>query len=258
MKKLALAVLGSAFILSSVGFAQSTPYRSPYTSNEVTPATDYFRVNYFSSINAGASYNSAGTGTPLVTVTGATSSDEFIDIVNPGTNGAGSPANGSLCALIYVFDTAEELQECCGCLVTPDQLIELGVQRNLLSNPNQGVVVHSGAIKIISSAPTTAPSTEYQNSVCNASTPNPTPTLREWITHVRSIVSGPVGATTTTVGVTEVEFSDATLSLGAGSEEAFLATQCSNIQTQSTGHGICSCPTGAPTSGGGTIPYVVR
>ena len=142
MKKLALAVFGSAFILSSVGLAQSTRYTSPYTSNQADPATDYFRVNYFSNIQGGAAYVPVNSGTGLgsqngnagniMTVTGATTPDEFVDIVNPGTNGAAPNSAftgvGDLCALIYVVDTQEELQECCGCLVTPDQLIELSVQ----------------------------------------------------------------------------------------------------------------------------------
>jgi len=212
-------------------------------------ATDTFRVNYFSSLQGGASFSpqpsygtySNGNAYNTPTVSGATTADETVSIVNPGTDGiVPGTSTGDLCALIYVVDTAEELQECCGCLVTPDQLIELSVQNDLDSNPHNGVVVHSGAIKIISSAPTGAAASEYDDSVCNPGAPNPTPALREWITHTRLINS--------TTRVTETPFSEATLSTGgAGSELAFLGAQCTNIRTQGTGSGLCNCP--APNYG---------
>jgi hypothetical protein len=225
--KTILAVLGTAITMTSICSAQKS---NPFTSNAPATSPDVFRVNYFVGLNAGASLGGGGT---------ITSPEEYIDIVNPGTNGASgitSSAVGDVCALIYVVDTAEELQECCGCVVTPDQLIELHVQRDLLSNPNNPRVVHNGAIKIISSAPASGTSDK-----CNPGAPNPTPELREWITHVRNIPA--VGAGLATVGVTEVEFSFADLSTG---EESFLASACSQIQNGSTGSGVCSCP--------GTLP----
>ena len=215
----------------------------------VSAQTDTFRVNYFSSLQSGATFTSQpssgtyanGNAYNVSTVSGATSADETVNIVNPGTDGVvPGTSTGDLCALIYVVDTAEELQECCGCLVTPDQMIELSVQNDLDSNPYNGVIVHSGAIKIISSAPTGSAAGEYDNSVCNPGAPNPTPALREWITHTRLINSTP--------GVTETPFSEAALSTaGAGSELAFLGAQCTNIRTQGTGSGRCNCP--APGEG---------
>jgi hypothetical protein len=195
-------------------------------------------------------------------VHGATGPDEFVDIVNPGSNGAdlGSATDGTgdLCALIYVVDVAEELEECCGCLVTPDQLIELSVQKDLTANPHNGRIFTSGVIKIISSVPSHFPSgggaptaitggmNEYSNGNCDPTAPIPTPTLREWITHVRSITG------VTGYGVTEVEFAYAPLSgtpptgpgAGGSGEAGFLADQCYNIRTQGTGAGRCNCPTG--------------
>jgi hypothetical protein len=281
MKKLALAVFGSALLLSSTASAQTRNVvtSSPYVSNQAFDAPDNFRVNYFAGLMSGA-VNAGITGSSSLAstdngndnnptpVTGATSPDEYLDIVNPGSDGAdpGSAVNGigDLCALIYVVDTYEELEECCGCLVTPDQLIELSVQKDLLANPDHNRVVRSGSIKIISSAPsvlatggTITPVTgsiaEYHNASCDPGAPIPTPTLREWITHVRTI-PGLVPVT----GVTEVEFSYAPLSgtapgpgtSGSG-EEGFLASQCANIRTQSTGAGRCNCPVGP---GGNNAP----
>lgn len=224
MNRTILAVLGAAFTMTSICSAQKS---SPFTSNATGTSPDVFRVNYFRGLNTGAALGGGGT---------ITSSEEYIDIVNPGTNGASgitSSAVGDLCALIYVVDTAEELQECCGCVITPDQLIEIPVQADLISNPNNPRVLHNGTIKIISSTPATGTTNR-----CNAGAPNPTPELKEWITHVRNIPAV-AGGNPATVGVTEVEFAFADLSTG---EESFLASACSQIQNGSTGSGICTCP----------------
>jgi hypothetical protein len=215
---------------------------TPVISNQATAPADVFRVQYFRGLLTGATLSTTGNG---FTITGNTSPEEYVDIVNPGTNGADPHSSvtgvGDLCALIYVFDTNEELEECCGCLVTPDQLIEIPVIANLLSNPNNPRLVRNGVIKIISSAPTRLPAAEYDNSVCNPGAPNPTPTLREWITHTRAFAAaiGPP-ATGATLGVTEEEFSFAPLSTG---EQNTLTTVCSGFTPQSTGAGVCSCPT---------------
>ena len=193
--------------------------------------TDVFEVNYFTNKNAGV-VNAGGT---------ATSPDDTVDIVNPGLLGAGNERDGTgdLCAMIYVIDTAEELQECCGCLVTPNQLIELSVQRNLLTNPNNGVPIHSGTIKLIKSVPVGMPAGEYDNSVCHPEAPVPTPTLRAWITHTRTIT---YGASQSLVATTESLFSAATLS---SIEKNFLATECGFIQAEA-GAGRCTCPSPLP------------
>jgi hypothetical protein len=39
-----------------------------------------------------------------------------------------------LCANIYVFNTAEEMQECCSCEVSSDGYLDLSVNTNLLGN----------------------------------------------------------------------------------------------------------------------------
>jgi hypothetical protein len=159
--KTAIAVFGAAFLLTTVGSAAQSeaalakPLVSN-TSNAVPGTTDVYIVNYFRNLNLGATINSNSTTTP---VTGATSPDDPVDVVNPGENGSafGAPKNtvGDLCAMVYVFDQEEELSECCGCLITPDQLIEFSTQYNLISNPENGRIIHNGVIKIVAAAPTT-------------------------------------------------------------------------------------------------------
>ncbi|MFZ0888087.1 MAG: ice-binding family protein [Candidatus Binataceae bacterium] len=54
--------------------------------------------------------------------------------------------------MLYVFDDNEELQECCGCPVTPDQVLTLSVINNLTSNLGvSGADRAAGVIDVISS-----------------------------------------------------------------------------------------------------------
>src|SRR5271154_4952254 len=46
----------------------------------------------------------------------------------------GRTAAEPVCANIYVFDNAEEMQECCGCEITPNGYLDLSVNTNLLGN----------------------------------------------------------------------------------------------------------------------------
>jgi len=208
------AVLGAACMFSALGLAQDgmlkqqmslhPAYTAAASSPTTSPATtgpDVYRVNYFRNANT-AGYAS-----------------NVIDIVDPGTNGS-----GNLCADIYVVTPDEELAECCGCKLTPDQLIEISVNGNLTQNAATGGVVHNGVIKIISSTPTAS-------GTCNAGAPVPTPSLREWITHDTNL--------TGTHHPTEVEFSNPDLSTA---EESSLAGTCAFFQSHLSGHGICTCP----------------
>jgi hypothetical protein len=99
--------------------------------------------------------------------------------------------------------------------LTPDQVIEFNVNKNLVSNP-ASMTTHNGVIKIISST-----SSDPGN-------PTPTPELRAWITHVAN--NG---------GTTEVEFSESTLSSG---ELSALSNACAAFEKYLSGKGICSCP----------------
>jgi len=62
--------------------------------------------------------------------------------------------NGTVCAMIYVFDDLEEMQACCGCPVTPDGLRTMSVINNLTKNfgVNRGNL-NAGVIDIIATNP---------------------------------------------------------------------------------------------------------
>ena len=165
---------------------------------------DTFKVDY---------YSNNMTGAP----------DGEVRFINPGNLASTSPA-GDLCAAIYVFDDREEFQECCSCKLTPDQRLLLDVAVNLTSNTLTSIVPSRGAIKVISSAPVA--------DVCDPRAVTPTPTLREWHTHVLF----PVGATT--YFITETESSDTPL----GADELTALQQfCEFGIVLGSGRGVCSC-----------------
>jgi hypothetical protein len=137
----------------------------------------------------------------------------------------GSAADANLCADIYVFNANEEITECCSCLETPDDLLTLDVNTNLLSNPANGVAVSSGVIKVVAAAPTSGacPVPSHITTVTGAE-------IQGWATHIQN--NG-----TLTESASQV--SDL-----SSAEESRLANLCGAIQAVDSGAGICNC-TGA-------------
>jgi len=164
--------------------------------------TDVYKINYFSNNVAAAP-------------------DATVRISNPGLT------YGNLCAMVYVFDSDQQLTECCGCVETHNGLRTISVRSNLTSNPLTGVVSRAGVIKVVSAA--------VNNSPCDpTSNVKPTANLRAWVTHIQN----PVG---TAFPITETESSDSTL---GATELANLQAQCAFIGILGSGHGICSCGSG--------------
>jgi len=161
-----------------------------------------FGVNYFD--------NNTTAGAP----------DATVRINNPGST------NGDLCAMIYVFDQNQEMNECCGCITTPDGLRTLSVRNNLLNNPLT-YVLKNGDIKIVSAEVNGAPCDPTSNVV-------PYGGLNSWATHIQNKVG-------TGFPVTESAFSYSFLSDG---ELASLQADCYFTQRLGSGRGVCSCGTG--------------
>jgi hypothetical protein len=198
MSKKLLTLLAVAILASlSVGLTLGA---TPETTTP--PVQDTLNVNYF--VNANTE------GAP----------DGTVQLTNPGTSGA------TVCALIYVFYPDEEMTECCGCTLTPDDLRTLSINTDLTSNPLVGIPATSGVIKIVSSADT---------GTCDPRTITPTPSTRDWATHI-------IGLSTGGYVITEEEFQSATLS---NAEISRLQAGCSAIVLEGSGHGICSCGTGS-------------
>ncbi len=92
--------------------------------------------------------------------------------------------------MIYVFEPDEEMAECCGRTLTPDDLRTLSVNTNLTANPlTGGALTGSGVIKVVSSKDT---------GVCDPRTLAPVPSTRDWGTHILSTAPGAYTVTETT------------------------------------------------------------
>lgn len=194
LTKRCIPLFAGIVLLLSVGLAWgATP--------QPTPPPDTLQVGYF--VNA----NTAGVP------------DETVQMDNPGTSGT------NICAMVYVFDPAEEMSECCGCTLTPDDLRTLSVNLDLTANPLTGVVLSTGVIKVVSS----------KGGACDPRKLTPTPSTRDWGTHI-------ILPTTGGYVVTETVYQSATLS---SAEVTSLEAGCSAIVLDGSGHGICSCGIGS-------------
>ncbi|MGA7239084.1 MAG: hypothetical protein WBY44_25610 [Bryobacteraceae bacterium] len=205
-------VLLAALALSATAFAQANATLD-------TP----FQVRYAANLNLGESY---------------------IDITNTGANGAPllgpgfGGASGNICVNVYAFDPGEELISCCSCLVTPDQTVNLGVNRDLTVKTLTGVVPTSVTIKVLA----TLAGTGGSGSSCNnsaAQVQNPATVvvsgMAAWGT---TLHAAPGGA----IATTETAFTPATLSAG---ETASIGGRCASILGNGSGFGVCnSCRAG--------------
>jgi hypothetical protein len=139
-KGIAVMTLAAAATLAMAG-AQSAQAQSTGT----TAVPDTQRINYFVGGNVPAS---AGGGKVNVT-----------DPLEPNF----SSQSNEICAMIYVFNAAQRLEECCGCPITQDGLLTLAVNGtgtvattgSLNTNAlNSGQnPLGSGVIRIVSAEP---------------------------------------------------------------------------------------------------------
>jgi hypothetical protein len=163
-----------------------------------------FALSYFS--------NAHTTGAP----------DGALRLVNDGTLSDSSPA-GDLCASVYVFDSAEELNECCSCRITPNGILSLSVNTNLTSNTLTGKLPTRGVVKVVSS--------KLSGGICDAKAVAPQTGIRGWLTHIQQ-------TSTTSFSPTEEELLDSTY---GSSESADLAEDCTVLIELGSGAGKCSC-----------------
>ena len=91
-----------------------------------------------------------------------TGGQAYVNITAPLEGNATRPdlavREGETCAMIYVFNTAQAMQACCGCPVTTDGLLTLSISGNLALNPTAtGTILHDGSIRIVSTSPNAFP-----------------------------------------------------------------------------------------------------
>jgi hypothetical protein len=180
-----------------------------------------FQVSYASNLNIGESY---------------------LDFCNDGANGAplrgpgfGS-ASGNICLNVYTFDPGEELVSCCSCLLTPDQCVNLGVNRDLTVKTLTGFIPTSVTIKMVATLAGTGGS---GNSCTNSAASVTSATLVNGIDAYRTTLH----AQGTGYATTETPFTGATLSRA---ELASIGGRCASILGNGSGFGVCnSCRAGA-------------
>lgn len=150
---------------------------------------------------------------------------------NPATNMDGTVyltnvgmTNSSLCAMIYVFDTQQEMTECCACSASPDDLRTLSINNNLTNQPATGAVPAIGLIEIVSAG--------AGSQACNASSSPPGGELRAWSTHIQVV-------DTSTFALTETPFEVVPLT---PTHASLLQSQCGFLMTET--QGICTCGAG--------------
>ena len=168
------------------------------------------------------------TGSAQITVVPLVAVSYFsrVNSVNAGIDGTvqlTNPGLTSLCAMVYVFDQNQELNECCGCPISDNGMRTLSLLNDLTANTLTGKKPQAGEIKVVPSAPA-------QNPQCDPSASAPTGVILAWGTNAQ--VSG---------AVTETEYAMVPLSDG---EESFLVNLCSFVKQLGGGHGICSCGSG--------------
>src|SRR5215472_2672052 len=200
------------FALAAVALAQPSTLDSP------------FQIRYAANLFVGESWinisNSGANGAPLL---------------GPGFGGA----VGNICVNVYAFSPDEQLISCCSCLVTPNGLVNLGVNRDLTSRTLTGVIPTSAVIKLYSTlAGAGGTGTSCSNSAATVGTATAANGLLAWGTTIHNSPPGVAG-----YNVTETAFTPSTLSSG---ELASIGGRCAAILGNGSGFGVCfSCRDGA-------------
>jgi hypothetical protein len=168
------------------------------------------------------------TGSAQITVVPLVAVSYFsrVNSVNAGIDGTvqlTNPGLTSLCAMVYVFDQNQELNECCGCPISDNGMRTLSLLKDLTANTLTGKKPQAGEIKVVPSDPT-------QNPQCDPIASAPTGVILAWGMNAQV-----PGATT------ETEYAMVPLSDG---EETILVNLCSFVKQLGGGQGICSCGSG--------------
>jgi hypothetical protein len=186
-----------------------------------------FQVSYAANPSAGESYvniiNTGANGAPLL---------------GPGVISGLNTAVGNTCVNVYAFDPGEELVACCSCLLTPDQVVNLGVNANLTVKTETGVVPTSVTIKLLNTlAGAGGTGTSCTNSAASAGS-TAFPIVFGMAAY--GTTPQPIG---TVYSAVEHPFIPSTLSTG---ELASITGRCAGIVGNASGYGIClTCRSGA-------------
>jgi len=208
------------------------------------PQTDFAQTSYY---DVGTSLYASASGWGGPGFSGG-AGDELLRIINPNAHGD-EEVPGWLCAMTYVFDDLEEMQACCGCPVSADQVLTMSVINDLTGNAAvRGANRIAGTINILSA------DFNYQSSpnqptppgvfgYCNPGAPfELDPSLHASISHTETMA--PIFPSTQFTSSTMVE-NFQTYTVG-DAEVDDLVNGCNAIQTNFSGAGACNCPVPVP------------
>lgn len=217
MKRL-LTIALSFTATAALGFAQSTP----------VSLDNSFQTGYATNLNnadAVVNINNTGATGAVTSLTGfRTGVGIKTDILIVG-------GNGNICVNVYAMASDEQEVSCCSCPVTPDGLVSLSVNNDLLNNPLTPATVTSVVIKLYATEPI---GNSCSGSAALSGVP-PAPGLSAWGTTTHLI-------TGLTTGATENPFTPSTPSAG---ELTKLQSFCAFAIANGSGYGICnSCRPG--------------
>jgi hypothetical protein len=189
------------------------------------------------------------------------SGESYINIINTGANGAPllgpgyGTAVGNICVNVYAFAPDEQEISCCSCLLTPNSVANLGVNRDLTSLTLTGVVPSSVVIKLLA---TLAGGDGTGTSCTNSAAAVPIASIAKnrvtkssskprLVTDGLALGMVAYGTTPQPVGsvysAVEHSFVPSTLS---GEELASITGRCASILGNGSSFGVCnSCKTGA-------------
>jgi hypothetical protein len=205
-------ILVTTMVAATAAFAQA--------QNPITADSPY-QVRYASNLTIGDSVvNISNTGASMTSVSLGTSTS----------------TTGTICANVYAFAADEQIVSCCSCPVTPNGLVSLSAQRDLIANGLTPGVPTSIVIKLVATAPVGGSCSGAASTVATAAL---VPGMVAWGTTLHANTSAAAG----TYDTTETAFTPASPSAG---ELGRLATVCGFIQSgQGSGFGICnSCRLG--------------
>ena len=150
-----------------------------------------------------------------------------------------------MCANVYAFSPDEQLVSCCSCLITPNGLISLSVNDDLISNTLTGVRPNSVVIKIVAtSASSDFAGTSCTNSAALAGTVQGFKFAGGMLAWGTTAHPGPAAGSFAT---TETPFLVAPIK-----KDEFLSItkRCTNIIGNGSSFGLCrSCRAGGLTAG---------
>jgi hypothetical protein len=119
-------------VVSVIGYAQT-----PTSSNDGP-----FQIRYASNVSAGDSYINISNDGASMTTTSIVAATNSLAV------------SGSICVNVYAFAPDEEILSCCSCPITPNGLVSLSVQRDLLNNTLTGRASPSSlVVKLVATTP---------------------------------------------------------------------------------------------------------